>query len=131
MTESPIAKFWSCGKELQEESKFKAALNQLLKEFRKTLDASSPLAKSIDDRDCSEKIAVIARRENYEDLAEILFLDTEGGGQREAERRNISSRRSDERRKDKLSTEQDTRQTIRRSEIRRDLLTDRRGDKTP
>ena len=42
MEEEHIAQFWSHGRDLQEEGKFKSALNQLLKEFRKTLDDSSP-----------------------------------------------------------------------------------------
>ena len=80
MVEDHIAQFWSNGRDLQEEAKFQAALNQLLKEFRKTLDDSSPLAKSIDDNDPSRTKAIIADQENYPQLAEILFLDTLEGG---------------------------------------------------
>ena len=64
MVEDHIAQFWSNGRDLQEEAKFQAALNQLLKEFRKTLDDSSPLAKSIDDNAPSRTKAIIADKEN-------------------------------------------------------------------
>ena len=59
MEEEHIAQFWSHGRDLQEEGKFKSALNQLLKEFRKTLDDSSPLAKSIGDNAPSRTKAII------------------------------------------------------------------------
>jgi hypothetical protein len=51
MVEGLIAEFWSLGRDLHEEAKFKSDLTQLLREFRKTLDYSSPLAKSIDSKD--------------------------------------------------------------------------------
>ncbi|MBT5549049.1 MAG: hypothetical protein HOJ79_01090, partial [Nitrospina sp.] len=68
MNEGPIAKFWSHGRELQEEAKFNGALRQLLKEFRITLDDSSPLAKSIDNNDPSKEMAILADQEKYPEL---------------------------------------------------------------
>ena len=99
MVEDHIALFWSNGRDLQEEAKFQAALNQLLKEFRKTLDDSSPLAKSIDDNDPSRTKAIIADQENYPQLAEILFLDTLEGDKRKEERISALGRRQEDRRK--------------------------------
>ena len=83
MVEELIAQFWSLGRDLHEEAKFKSALTRLLREFRKTLDDSSPLAKSIDINDPSKEMAIIANKENYPQLGEILFLDTEEGDQRQ------------------------------------------------
>ena len=71
-----IEKFWSYGKDLQDKKKFKAALSQLLKEFRKNLDDSSTLAKSIDNKDSSTTMVKVAVGEDYFELAEILLLDS-------------------------------------------------------
>ena len=126
MEEEHIAQFWSQGRDLQEEGKFKSALNQLLKEFRKTLDDSSPLAKSIGDNAPSRTKAIIADKENYPQLAEILFLDTLEGDKRKEERRLALGRRQEGRRKTSLTINPDKRQTSRRSEMRRDSLHERR-----
>ena len=131
MVEDHIAQFWSNGRDLQEEAKFQAALNQLLKEFRKTLDDSSPLAKSIDDNDPSRTKAIIADQENYPQLAEILFLDTLEGDKRKEERRLALGRRQEGRRKTSLTISPDKRQTPRRSEMRRDSLHERRRNQEP
>ncbi len=72
----PIDKFWAHGKDLQEEHKFRAALNQLLKEFRKNLDDSSKLAKSIDNKESSTTMVKVAVEEDCFELAEILLLDS-------------------------------------------------------
>jgi hypothetical protein len=128
MNEGPIAKFWSHGRELQEEAKFNGALRQLLKEFRITLDDSSPLAKSIDNNDPSKEMAILADQEKYPELAEILFLDTLEGDKREAERRLVLGRRKEGRRKSLLDINLDKRQDVRRSDTRRDLSNDRRDD---
>ncbi len=71
-----IEKFWSYGKDLQEEDVFRAALSQLLKGFRKNLDDSTKLAKSIDNKDSSTTMLKIAVEEDLLDLAEILILDS-------------------------------------------------------
>ena len=131
MVEDHIAQFWSNGRDLQEEAKFQAALNQLLKEFRKTLDDSSPLAKSIDDNDPSRTKAIIADQENYPQLAEILFLDTLEGDKRKEERISALGRRQEGRRKTSLTIKPDKRQTPRRSEMRRDSLHERRRNQEP
>ena len=52
-------------------------MNRLLKELRKNLADSNPLAMSIDREDPSEIMAKIAIEENFNDLAEILLLDAE------------------------------------------------------
>ncbi len=127
MFEGLIAQFWSLGKDLHEESKFKSALTQLLREFRKTLDDSSPLAKSIDRNDPSREMAIIANKENYPQLGEILFLDTEEGDQRQEERRDAFRRMDEDRRQSLLAIELDKRKAARRAETRRDLVNDRRG----
>jgi len=131
MEEKHIAQFWSHGRDLQEEGKFKSALNQLLKEFRKTLDDSSPLAKSIGDNAPSRTKAIIADKENYPQLAEILFLDTLEGDKRKEERRLALGRRQEGRRKTSLTINPDKRQTPRRSEMRRDSLHERRRNQEP
>ena len=131
MVEEPIAQFWSHGKDLQEEAKFKSALNQLLKEFRKTLDDSSPLAKSIDNNDPSGTKAVIADQENYPQLAEILFLDTLEGDKRQIERRMALGRRQEGRRKTTLDINLDKRQAPRRSNMRRDPINEKRANQKP
>ena len=122
MEEEHIAQFWSHGRDLQEEGKFKPALNQLLKEFRKTLDDSSPLAKSIGDNAPSRTKAIIADQENYPQLAEILFLDTLEGDKRKEEKISALGRRQEGRRKTSLTPNLEKRQTPRRSEMRRDPL---------
>ena len=129
MLEDHIAQFWSNSRDLREEAKFQAALNQLLKEFRKTLDDSSPLAKSIDDNDPSRTKAIIADQENYPQLAEILFLDTLEGDKRKEERISALGRRQEGRRKTSLTPNLEKRQTPRRSEMRRDPLHERRGNR--
>ena len=106
-------------------------LNQLLKEFRKTLDDSSPLAKSIGDNAPSRTKAIIADKENYPQLAEILFLDTLEGDKRKEERRLALGRRQEGRRKTSLTINPDKRQTPRRSEMRRDSLHERRRNQEP
>ncbi len=131
MVEDHIAQFWSNGRDLQEEAKFQAALNQLLKEFRKTLDDSSPLAKSIGDNAPSRTKAIIADKENYPQLAEILFLDTVEEDKRKEERRLAPGRRQEGRRKTSLTINPDKRQTPRRSEMRRDSLHERRRNQEP
>ena len=131
MVEEPIAQFWSHGKDLQEEAKFKSALNQLLKEFRRTLDDSSPLAKSIDNNDPSRTQAIIADQENYPQLAEILFLDTLEGNKRQSERRKALGRRQEGRRKNSLNISQDKRQAPRRSNMRRDPINEKRANPKP
>lgn len=131
MVEEHIAQFWSYGRDLQEEKKFKGALNQLLKEFRKTLDDSSPLAKSIDNNDPSGTKAVIADQENYPQLAEILFLDTLEGDKRQIERRMALGRRQEGRRKTTLDINLDKRQAPRRSNMRRDPINEKRANQKP
>ena len=126
MVEGPIDEFWSHGRELQEEAKFKSALTQLLREFRKTLDDSSPLAKSIDNNDSSREMAIIANKENYSQLGEILFLDTEEGDQRQEDRRDFPGRRNKDRRQSLLTIALDKREASRRSEMRRDFSNERR-----
>ncbi len=130
MTENLITQFWSYGKDLHEEGKFKAALVQLLRDFRKILDDSSPLAKSIDNEDSSCEMAIIANKEGYSQLGEILFLDTEEGDPRQEERRDIIRRKNEERRQAGMETNPDKRQSTRRSEIRRNLENERRQGKT-
>ena len=127
MNEGPIAKFWSHGRELQEEAKFNGALRQLLKEFRITLDDSSPLAKSIDNNDSSETMAIIAEQENYSQFAEVLFMDTLEGDKRKDERRLALGRRQQGRRKTAVDTDLDKRQFPRRSDMRRDPVNERRA----
>lgn len=129
MVDSPIEQFWSLGKDLQEESTFKAALSKLLREFRMTLDGSSPLAKSIDNDDPPRTKAIIANQENFPDLAEILFLDTLEGDSRKAERRATLCRREDERRKAELIADTNKREKYRRAEARRDPMRDRRSNR--
>ena len=65
MYEDLITHFWSYGKDLHEEGKFKAALVELIRDFRKILDDSSPLAKSIDKEESSREMAIIANKEGY------------------------------------------------------------------
>jgi len=129
MVEGPIAQFWSHGKDLQEEGKFKSALNQLLKEFRNTLDDSNPLAQSIDNNDPSETKAIIADKEGYPQFAEILFLDTLEGDKRKEKRRAALGRRQEGRRKISSDINRDKRQSPRRSEMRRDPSNERRGNR--
>ncbi len=126
MVDGLIAQFWSHGRELHEEAKFKCALNLLLRDFRKTLNDSSPLAKSIDNKDPSREMAIIANKENYSQLGEILFLDTEEGDQRQEERRDVFRRKDEERRQSLLAIALDKREAARRSETRRDLVNERR-----
>jgi len=76
MVKDYITQFWSVGKDLQEEEIFRGALNQLLKDFRKSLDDSSNLAKSIDNEDSISTMAKLAIEEDYVELAEILLLDS-------------------------------------------------------
>lgn len=129
MVEGLIAEFWSLGRDLHEEAKFKSALTQLLREFRKTLDGSSPLAKSIDNNDPSREMAIIANKEDYPQLGEILFLDTEEGDQRQEERRDAFRRMDEDRRESPLGIALEKRQAARRAETRRDLVNDRRGER--
>ena len=131
MVEGPIAQFWSHGKDLQEEGKFKSALNQLLKEFRNTLDDSNPLAQSIDNNDPSETKAIIADKEGYPQFAEILFLDTLEGDKRQIERRMALGRRQEGRRKTTLDINLDKRQAPRRSNMRRDSINEKRANQKP
>ena len=131
MVEGLIVQFWSHGKELHEEAKFKSALNQLLRDFRKTLNDSSPLAKSIDSKDASREMAIIAIKENYPQLGEILFLDTEEGDQRQEERRDVFRRKDEERRQSLLAIALDKREAARRSDTRRDGVNERRDEMTP
>jgi hypothetical protein len=127
MLEGPIAQFWSHGRDLQEEGKFKSALNQLLREVRKTLDDSSPLAKSIDNNESSQAKAIIANKENFPQLAEILFLDTLEGDKRQAERRLALGRRQEGRRKSSFEIQLDKRHNPRRATMRRDIVNERRA----
>ena len=127
MVEEPLARFWSLGRELQEEAKFKSALNQLLRDFRKTLDDSSPLAKSIDNNDSSETMAIIAEQENYSQFAEVLFMDTLEGDKRKDERRLALGRRQQGRRKSSVDIDLNKRQFPRRSDMRRDPVNERRA----
>jgi len=129
MVEGLIAQFWSLGRDLHEEAKFKSALTQLLREFREILDDSSPLAKSIDRSDSSREMAIIANKENYPQLGEILFLDTKEGDQRQEERRDAFRRMDEDRRQSPLAIELDKRESVRRAETRRDLVNDRRGER--
>jgi hypothetical protein len=129
MVEGLIAQFWSLGRDLHEEAKFKSALTQLLREFRKILDDSSPLAKSIDSSDPSREMAIIANKENYPQLGEILFLDTKEGDQRQEERRDAFRRMDEDRRQSLLAIALEKRQAARRAETRRDLVNDRRGER--
>jgi hypothetical protein len=126
MEEGPIANFWSHGRDLQEEAKFTGALNQLLREFRKSLDDSSPLAKSIDNNDSSEIKAILASKEKHTALAEILFMDTLEGDKRQEERRLALGRRQQGRRKAFLDINSEKREVARRSDTRRDLSNERR-----
>jgi hypothetical protein len=128
VVERLIAQFWSLGRDLHEEGKFKSALTQLLREFRKILDDSSPLAKSIDNNDPSREMAIIANKESYPQLGEILFLDTEEGDQRQEERRDALRRMNEERRQSLIAIALEKRKDARRSEKRRDLVNDRRGE---
>ena len=121
-----LANFWSHGRDLQEEAKFKGALNQLLCEFRKSLDDSSPFEKSIDNNDSSEKKAVLASKEKHTELAEILFMDTFEGDKRQEERRLALGRREQGRRKAFLDINSEKREVARRSDTRRDLSNERR-----
>ena len=130
VVEKLIAQFWSLGKDLHEEGKFKSALTQLLREFRKTLDDSSPLAVSIDKNESSREMAIIANKEGYSQLGEILFLDTEEGDQRQEERRDILRRMNEDRRQSSTDISPDKRQSARRTEKRRDSENERRGDWT-
>jgi hypothetical protein len=77
MVQELVSNFWSNGKDLKEEAKFQASLKLLLKEVRKILDNSNPLAKSIDRDDPHEVMAKISIEENFIDLAEILLVDSE------------------------------------------------------
>lgn len=129
MVEGLIAQFWSLGRDLHEEAKFRSALTQLLREFREILDDSSPLAKSIDSKDPSREMAIIANKENYPQLGEILFLDTKEGDQRQEERRDVFRRMDEDRRQSPLAIELDKREAVRRAETRRDLVNDRRGER--
>jgi hypothetical protein len=131
MHQGLIEQFWSHGKDLHEEGRFKSALNQLLREFRKTVDDSSPLAKSIDNNDSSQKMAIIANKESYPQLGEILFLDTEEGDQRQEERRDTPGRRYEDRRQSLLTSTLDKREAARRSKARRDPASERRGSQSP
>lgn len=126
MSEDPIAQFWSYGRELHEEGKFKSALNQLLRELRETLDDSSPLAKSMDNNDPSREMAIIANKANYPQLGEILFLDTEEGDQRQEDRRDLLYRRSQDRRQSELTTLLEKREAPRRIDTRRDASNEKR-----
>ena len=128
MEDGCIAKFWAYGRDLQEESKFKGALKQLLSEFRKSLDNSSPLAKAIDNKESSEKIALLAGKEKYPQLAEILFMDTLEGNKRKEKRRLALGRRLGGRRAGKLDVNPEKRQVPRRSDTRRDSSNERRDD---
>jgi hypothetical protein len=58
MLEGLRAHLESLGRGLHEEAKFKSALTQLLREFRKIFDDSSPLAKSIDSNGPSREVAI-------------------------------------------------------------------------
>ena len=73
-------------------------------------------------------MAIIANKENYPQLGEILFLDTEEGDQRQEERRDVLRRRDEERRQSLIAIALDKRQAARRAETRRDLVNDRRGE---
>lgn len=126
MYEDLITHFWSYGKDLHEEGKFKAALVELIRDFRKILDDSSPLAKSIDKEESSREMAIIANKEGYTQLGEILFLDTEDGDPRQEERRDIIRRKNEERRQSDFDPGHDKRKSIRRSEVRRNLENERR-----
>ena len=75
MIQELVSDFWLNGEDLDEKVRFRAALNQLLKDVRKLLDDSSQLAKSIDNGDSHEVMANIAIEEGYKDLAEILIVD--------------------------------------------------------
>ena len=130
VVENLIAQFWSLGKDLHEEGKFKSALTQLLRDFRKTLDDSSPLAISIDNNNSSREMAIIANKEGYPQLGEILFLDTEEGDQRQEERRDILRRMNEDRRQSSTDISPDNRQSDRRTEKRRDAVNERRGEWT-
>jgi hypothetical protein len=129
MEEGPIADFWSHGKDLQEEGKFRSALNQLLKEFRKTIDDSSPMAKAIDNNESSEKLAILADKEKYLQLAEIIFLDTLEGDKRQTERRLALGRRQEGRRKSSSGASPEKRQVVRRADTRRDSSNEKRASK--
>lgn len=131
MFESLIAQFWSHGRDLHEEAKFTSALSQLLRDFRKILDDSSPLAKSIDSKKSSQEMAIIANKEGYPQLGEILFLDTKEGDPRQEERRDIPRRVNEERRQTLLDIALDKRQSIRRSKTRRNLVNERREGLAP
>ena len=80
MVEDLRDQFWSLGRDLHAEWKFKSALTQSLREFRKILEDSSLLEKSIDSNDPSREMAIIVNKENYPQLDEVLFLGTEEGG---------------------------------------------------
>lgn len=131
MVDKLIAQFWSLGRDLHEEGKFKSALTQLIRDFRKILDDSSPLAKSIDNNDSSREMAIIANKEGYPQLGEILFLDTEEGDQRQEERRDVLRRMNEDRRQSSTEISLDKRQAARRAEKRRDLVNERRGERRP
>jgi hypothetical protein len=59
-----------------------------------------------------------------------LFLDTKEGDQRQEERRDAFVRMGKDRRQSLLTIELDKRQIARRAETRRDLVNDRRDERT-
>jgi len=129
--EELIANFWRNGKlALKEEHIFIAALKLLLIEVRKTLDNSSPLAKSIDRNDPSETMAKISKEENFIELADILHIDS-GRGNRKGERRLAISQRKKDQRKVNRSVETNLRKITRRGSGRRNPWKVRRIRDTP
>ncbi len=125
-----IANFWRNGKALHEEHLFNAALKLLLIEVRKTLDDSSPLAKSIDRNDPSEILFKISKEENFVELAEILHIDS-GQGNRKGERRLAINQRKKDQRKVNRSVEINLRKFTRRKSGRRDPWKVRRTRDSP
>lgn len=75
MIQELVSEFWINSEDLDEKVRFRAALNQLLRDVRILLDDSSQLAQSIDKGDPHEVMANIAKQEGYEDLAEIILVD--------------------------------------------------------
>jgi hypothetical protein len=74
-------------------------------------------------------MAIIANKEDYPQLGEILFLDTEEGDQRQEERRDSFRRMDEDRRQSPLAIALEKCQAARRAETRRDLVNDRRGER--
>jgi len=70
--EKAIDKFWANGRDLKEEYKYKAAVEQLLLDLRPLLDDSSPTAQAIAKEESWESIAQKAKEEGLNEIYMIL-----------------------------------------------------------